>query len=355
MIRSGFLRLSLCLAFGAASPFFPAKADTGQSSEFKEVYDLVRKHLPGMSETELDKAAVQGLVSGLGPKVALVSGETESAAREGALVSRTNLFDGGIAYVRVGRVAEGLPEALRQACSHISGTNELNGMVLDLRFADGQDYAAAAATADLFLTKERPLLDWGDGLKQSKEKADALALPVAVMVNHETAGAAEALAAVLRQTGAGLVLGARTAGKAMIAQDYPLAGGDHLRILVAPIHLGDGSDLTSDGVKPDIAVNVPPQAEKSFFADAFKDPARTNSAVATSLSASNTVAGTSRARRPRFNEAELVRERRDGYVPDPESADGGDADPDRPVVRDPVLARALDVLKGLAVVRRAHS
>jgi hypothetical protein len=52
-----------------------------------------------------------------------------------------------------------------------------------------------------------------------------------------------------------------------------------------------------------------------------------------------------------MNEADLVRERRRGLngegTPAPVAAE-----PERPVVRDPALARALDVLKGLAVVRR---
>ena len=145
-------------------------------------------------------------------------------------------------------------------------------MILDLRYAAGDDYAAAAATAELFIKKEQPLLDWGTGMVRSKDKSDAISLPVAVLVNRQTAGAAEALAAVLRETGSGLILGDRTAGQAMIAQEFPLKNGERLRIATAPIQLGDGSALSEQGLKPDITVEVTPADERAYYADAYKAP-----------------------------------------------------------------------------------
>src|SRR5207249_12336882 len=137
--------------------------------------------------------------------------------------------------------------------------SKLKGVVLDLRFSAGDDYQSAAAVADLFIPKEHPLLDWGSGVVKSRNKEDAIRIPVAVLVNRDTAGAAEALAAVLRETGTGLILGGKTAGQAMIAQEFPLKNGDRLRIATAPVQLGDGSALSAEGVKPDIAVEVRPE------------------------------------------------------------------------------------------------
>jgi C-terminal processing protease CtpA/Prc len=136
----------------------------------------------------------------------------------------------------------------------------------------------------------------------------------------------------------------------MISQDFPLSNGDILRIATTPIQLGDGGNLSSSGIKPDIMVNVSKADQRLYYADPFKeltiasnsDGARTNSPN-----------GATRIRRPRFNEAELVRERRDGIVADSESGGAGEGE-DKPVVRDPVLGRALDFLKGLKLVRPAR-
>ena len=265
------------------------------------------------------------------------------------------MLDGDILYVRVGRVGDGLANAISAACSKPGTTNKLKGVALDLRYAGGDDYAAAAAAADLFVKKEQPLLNWGSGMVRSKEKSDAISLPVAVLVNRQTAGAAEALAAALRETGAGLVLGGRTAGQAMVAQEFPLKNGDRLRIATVPIQLGDGSALSAQGLKPDITVEVSPEDERAYYADAFKVTDKTNLLASAGGSPTGPGSGTNRVvRRPRFNEAELVRERREGFS-EADLTALREREPEKPMVRDPALARALDLLRGLALVRQSRS
>jgi hypothetical protein len=345
----------LVLAGGQAGLRAQAKAEDAQAPEFKEVYDLIREHLAGMTEGQLNQAAVGALVSRLAPRVSLVtSAAAGGAPGEAPLVSKSSVFDGDILYVRVGRVGDGLANAISAACSKPETTNKLKGVVLDLRYAGGDDYAAAAAAADLFVKKEQALLNWGNGMVRSKEKSDAIALPVAVLVNRQTAGAPEALAAALRETGAGLVLGGRTAGQAMVAQDFPLKNGDRLRIATVPIQLGDGTALSEQGLKPDIAVEVSPEDERGYYGDAFKSMEKTNLLASGGLSLTNQAGGTNRtARRARFNEAELVRERREG-VSEADLTALRVREPEKPMVQDPALARALDLLRGLALVRQSR-
>ena len=355
MIRRGLIAgiAGLGMLFGAAESLI-ADTTTNETADYKEVYELIRQHVAGLSEAELNRAAVQGLVNALGPKVMLVTNEIVESNDESPMV-RSNLFEGDIAYLRIRRVSEGLDQQIRQVCQPSAGTNKFKGLVLDLRYSSGDDYLAAAAAADLFIRKEQTLLFWGTKPVQSKEKKDVITIPVAVLVNKQTAGAPEALAALMRQTGAGLILGSVTAGRAMIAQEFPLKNGERLRIATSPIVMGDGSSVSSQGLKPDIAVDVSSADERAYFADAFKVIPRTNAAAGSSLSPANLAGTTNRnARRPRFNEAELVRERRDGVTLDADDNEK-ESEPDKPVVHDPVLARALDLLKGLAVVRRSPS
>lgn len=344
-IQSLAVGVVMCLAGAGLRAEVPSAAP-----DFKEVYDLVAAHLGGMTPAELNRTAVQALLSALGSRVSLNGVETSTNE---PLVSKTSLFDGGITYLRVARVDDGLAAALREGYGKSAGTNKINGLVLDLRYAGGMDYAAAGAAADVFLKKERPLLDWGAGMARSREKTDALGMPVAVLVNHQTAGSAEALAGVLRQTGIALVLGNRTAGQAMVAEEYPLREGGRLRIATSPVHLGDGAAMSPEGVKPDIGVAVSPEDERAYYADAFKDLGKPGLLAGTSFSTVGPVNGTNRTRRARFNEAELVRERKEGFNSDQEAVDAGN-DTEKPAVRDPALARALDVLKGLAVVRQSR-
>jgi carboxyl-terminal processing protease len=250
--------------------------------------------------------------------------------------------------VRIARVSEGLDKAIRGAWQELSQTNEIDGVVLDLRYARGDDYAAAAAAAGVFVRREQPLLDWGKGMTRSAASSNAIALPLTVLVNRQTSGSAEALAGVLQQTGTALILGSRTAGVGMVSEDFPLKEGGRLRIATAPVHLGDGTAMSAEGLKPEIAVEVSAQDEQAYYADAYRDLSRTVVPGSASLSATN------RVRRVPINEAELVRERKEGITGEADTQ-VRETNPEKPIVRDPVLARALDVLKGLAVIRRSRS
>jgi hypothetical protein len=331
-----------------------SKTEGNGTLDFKEVYDAIRAHAVGLTEADLNQAAVQGMIAALAPKVMLVTnGGNSRRSANVPLISKSNTMDGDVAYIRIERVGQGLDKAVREAWQTLGRTNKLKGVVLDLRYADGDDYAAAAATADVFLKKEMPLLNWGNGLVRSKEKTDAIQVPVAVLVNRQTSEGAEALAAAMRESGAGLILGGRTAGQAMVTQDFPLRNGDQLRVATAPVQLGDGAALTS--VKPDISVEVTPEEERAYYSDAFRLAGRGDLSAGVAMTLANPPSGTNRVtRRPRFNEAELVRERREGLT-EGDMTGARERDVEKPMVYDPALARALDLLKGLAVVRQSRS
>ncbi len=329
---------------------------TNAAPDFKEVYDLIRTHLAGESAADLDRAAVKGLLTQLHSKVSLVNESSGTDSPSTApLVAKSVLYDGPVGYLKIGRVDEGLAPEIIASCKELNQSNQLKGLVLDLRYADGHDYAAAAAVADLFLAKETPLLNWGNGAVRSKAKADALTIPVAVLVNAQTSAAAEALAAVLREADRALILGTTTAGEATIDQEFPLKSGQRLRIATATIKLGNGEMLSPEGVRPDIQVAVSPEEEKMYYADPFKEIIKPSvfplsMALGTNGAGTN---GTNRVHVPPTTEADLIRERKErpGMELEGTVSASREATPEKPVVRDPVLGRALDLIKGISVLR----
>src|SRR5258708_36324702 len=82
--------------------------------DFKEVYDLIRAHVAGLSQPQLDRAAVQALVAALAPRVMLVGDDNEmNAASSAPAPSQATLYDGEIAYLPVGHVGKRRPRAGR--------------------------------------------------------------------------------------------------------------------------------------------------------------------------------------------------------------------------------------------------
>ena len=355
LLRAAFSALLAALALQRC----PASL-ADEMPPFQEVYDLVRSNLAGASAEALNQAAVLGLLQQFPSRLVLLTNgaaaDPASPASDLPLLSRTNVFDDAYGYLRVGRLEDALPKGLDEALAGLTSTNQLKGLVLDLRFVGGQDYAAAAQVADRFIGTERLLLRWGSGEARSTAKTNHFVQPLAILVNAQTAGAAEALAAVLRDAEVGLVIGARTAGQAGIFKDFTLSGGTRLRVATALVTAGENKTLPATGIVPDILVRVGREEEKQYFADAFKVIGRAGGVAALPGRSATNAAFAPTNRPSRLNEAELVRRKREGLDPDNEDGPRLPRLPvaEKPVVNDPALARALDLLKGLAVVRQTR-
>ena len=347
--------LFVALTFFAAT--LTARADAADAPPaFAEIYDLIRAQLCGLTAAELDHAAVDALLAALAPRVVLLTNGAPKPA-DGPLVTRARVLEDNVAYVRVASVSPGLAQAVADAHRELSRTSKIVGVVLDLRFVGGDAYAAAADTAGLFLKTETALLDWGEGPVKVKPASPGITLPVVVLVNRQTAGAPEALAAVVREAGVGLILGTTTAGLAARKQEFALKSGHKLLIATTPVKLASGAALSPQGVKPDIEVVVSAADERAGFAEPYRELAKPAELLAgTGATGTNAASGTNRlGRRLRASEADLVRARREGVSLEGELVTGREPEPARPVLRDPALSRAVDLLKGLAVVRPPRS
>jgi len=319
---------------------------TDTAPDFNQVYELLRANLPNASDAELNSAAVKGLLRQLHGRATLVGGTTGTTlSSDTAEPVKSAVLESNVAYLRVGEVESGLADKMNAAYHALAATNKVAGVALDLRFADGNDYAAAIAVAALFTAKKTTLLEWGKEVGELPPAGDPIPGPLVVLVNGETGGAAEALAAALREADAGLIIGNPTAGLAMTTRDFPLKNGERLRIAMNPVKLGNGVAISH--VAPDIAVTVSPDDERAYLKNPYLTLVQNNaSATVGTNDFLPSVDHTS--------EADLVQEKiKDGD-------DAGATVPAhvksqaKPVIQDPVLARAVDLIKGLAIVHESR-
>jgi len=312
------------------------RAEDAPLPPVKEVADLIRLHLPDATASDLEAPDTATLIARFPGKVSWLT-NAAAAPADGPMIAATNRFDRAVPYVRLSRVDSGLTTELRATLARLAPSATHTGLILDLRFVGGDDYATATRTAALFVTNGTPLLDWGEGLFRSGDEPRAWTGPVVVLANRETTGAAEALATALRSADAAIVIGSPTAGAAGVFRDLPLSTGQRLRVRVQPVKTGNGEPLPAAGLTPDVAVNASLADERAWLADPF--------APATNAPAPS--ARAARPARPRINEAELVRARREGRRLE-ESATNAPTSPLTPqMIRDASLARAIDLVKGL--------
>lgn len=310
-----------------------------------EVLNLVRTHLSGLSPEQLNAPAVDALLAGLGARARLLEDYEEPAAAD-PVVAAAEVHEGRFAYLRFGEVGREAATELDQRLTKLRADHFLAGCILDLRFANGRDFQVAAEMAGEFLPVGVPVLDWGQGMFLGPAATNTFDRPVAVLINRQTRGAAEALAAALRQAGVALLIGDTTAGEASVFRDFDLSTGQRLRLAVASVRAGDGEPLPAGGIEPDLRVSLSPEVERAYL----RDPFTTIRSDTNSLTATNVISTTVRVRK-RVTEADLVREKSGGSAPKPGVPASPAEEPAVPLIRDPVLARGLDFLKGQAAVR----
>lgn len=96
-------------------------------------------------------------------------------------------------------------------------------------------------------------------------------IPVAVLVNSESASASEILASAIKDSGVGVLVGTKTYGKGIVQEIQSLDGKGALSITVAKYYTASGTQIHKNGIEPDIYVDVPEEYSKSSSIPRDKD------------------------------------------------------------------------------------
>lgn len=151
-----------------------------------------------------------------------------------------------LAHGRVQEIAAKIADLEKQGAKRL---------ILDLRHCSNGEMDEGIALANLFLDKG--LITYVQGQKVSREDSQAVAskaitkLPLVVMVNRGTAGAAEITAAALLGRRASVV-GEHTYGDAAIRKAVTMDDGSAVILSVAKYYAPDGKAIQDTGVTPNV-------------------------------------------------------------------------------------------------------
>jgi C-terminal processing protease CtpA/Prc len=220
-----------------------------------------------LNEQEMNRAALQGLLERLAPGVSIL--EKMPASQQPSLF-RAEVLDDRIGYLRLGSLSKGNVAELDAALLNFN-TQSLKSVILDLRATpESGDFDLAAEVVNRFCGKGKLLFSVKkNAVKQerivtSNQDASFQGLLV-VIADKETAGAPEVIAAALRANAKAMLVGQNTAGAGVEFADLPLHSGKILRVAVAEVVMPDGTAIFPKGVKPDIAVEMPEDAEREVL------------------------------------------------------------------------------------------
>jgi hypothetical protein len=347
------------LAFGLAGFVtgpLPASAQIGAAppspAEAEEIAPLLLKYYQSPAalrdlRAPADLAALWPGLTAPGPGrgvFLLSSGEAPSKA---APVVHAELLPGRVGYWRA--AGFNLPKDGAPLAAGLADwtSTSVGGLIVDLRdTAAPDDYAGATRLASFFVPTgtvlftvqglQVPQQVYTTGIPPGDGKV--YTLPLAVLVNRQTRGAAEALADALRRDAGAIVVGRSTPGQEalFIQKRLRAAPGRVLRVAQAPVLLPDGVPLAGQPVTPDIAVYVDDRDESVVLAQLDLGPAARGMVEAPI--------------RHRMNEASLVHEE-NPEIEEILSEQYHQAKPDAAAapVQDVALMRTVDIVKGIAL------
>jgi len=294
-----------------------------------------------ITDTELNRATVEGLTVRL-PRGVMLLPAKENAPVEAPNISYSEIIAGHIGYVRVGSLNAANLQALDKALGNFAAKN-VNAVIVDLRASQATtDFSLAAEFAKRFCPKGKTLFTLRKpGGRQDRvfnsDRDPTFRGLVMVLVDGDTVGPAEAVAAALRLYNKALVIGQTTAGRAAEYSDLLLPSGKILRTAVGEIVSPDGRPLFPEGTKPDLPVEMSAADKWQIF----------------QLSGEKGMGPfVYEGGRPHMNEAALLA----GTNPEVEAAEAAQQRrgraTEKPPAHDPVLQRALDVVTSLEVYQK---
>ena len=327
----------------SATPTTRALIDSMDSADLKEAIQLLKNNYikpEALSETELSRAAFEGILTRLGRGVVLLS-SANAEPSEPAVSAYAEILDGHVGYLRLGVLNKANLDALDSNLQNLAG-KKVDAVVLDFRASPAtNDFPVAAEFAKRFCPKDKPLFTLRKTTARQEKTFTSERDPsyqglVIILADGDTAGAAEAVAGVIHLYDKAVIIGQQTAGRAVEYSDLKLPSGKVLRVAVGEAVLPEARPLFPGGLKPDVLVEMPAADKREVFQTSREKGM-------TPFVAENS--------RPHLNEAALIA----GKNPELEAMEAAQkrkTTPEKSGVHDAVLQRALDLVTSIGIFEK---
>ncbi len=185
----------------------------------------------------------------------------------------SRLMENGLGYIRIYEFTDGTTGENGTAAQFKAAVNSLSsqgatGLIIDVRNNPGGSLSAVSAVLDQILPAGNIVSSAGkDGAKQVLYTSDSnqISLPIAVLVNQNSASASELLAGAIQDYGKGTIVGTTTYGKGTMQQMFALTDGSAINLTIAKFFPPTSDNFDGVGVKPDIVAELSEELQDRFY------------------------------------------------------------------------------------------
>jgi len=156
------------------------------------------------------------------------------------------VFDNGVAYLSLSGFTRDAAREMKEKFLEMRKDRELKGFVLDLRGNGGGLMNEAVDIVNLFIPKGKPVVSMkgksatSNSLHATNNEPVDLDIPLAILVDGNSASASEIVAGAIQDYDRGVIIGQRTFGKGLVQNILPLSYNTQLKVTVAHYYIPSG-------------------------------------------------------------------------------------------------------------------
>lgn len=166
-----------------------------------------------------------------------------------------------IGYIRITVFNEATGEDFKKTYEKLQAEG-MEATILDLRGNPGGILDDGVAVAGMLVPKG-PIVSlvYKNGDKYVENSSlEQIKYPLAVLVDHGTASAAEIVAGAVKDTKAGKLFGVKTFGKGSVQGVYRIDNDTAVKITTARYYTPSGVSIHNVGIEPDVKIELPDNA-----------------------------------------------------------------------------------------------
>lgn len=172
-----------------------------------------------------------------------------------------------IGYIRLNEFNAHAADEMKQAIEELESQN-VDKFVLDLRENPGGRLDQAIQIARMWLDSGdivRTVDREGTSESVAANHTALTSLPLAVLVDGNSASASEILTGALKDDHRAVVVGSQTFGKALVQSVNQLADGSGLNVTIAHYFTPSGLDINHKGITPDVVIDLTDEQKQDLF------------------------------------------------------------------------------------------
>lgn len=177
----------------------------------------------------------------------------------------------GIGYVRISEFGDSTGDELETALQKLQ-SQDMKGLILDLRGNPGGLLDEAVEVCQKFLPRGQLVVSTEgrnpnqNSVRYAKGRGDELkGEPIVLLVNYDSASAAEIVTGCLQDLHRAIVLGEKTFGKGSVQSIFPLNDGSALKLTTAKYYTPSHRVIHEHGITPDIYVPMNDEEEAALL------------------------------------------------------------------------------------------